>query len=511
MESKNPTKSNQQMREVIATRSKKKIALIVAAAISVMYLLLSIPARDAPQMRGAGNKPFAWNQNQVWQALETRFRAARSAGCSGTAAEIRQRLQEGHQKLATLASGQFEPADSLFDTVESNLFNLGPLMAACPEHIGEYAELITSVRDAVKLQSLRWDVHDRKGRDRLYRLLYGGRTALEEVVLQETKETIPAVVAGTNAPSQTPSFQRAGVELHSGDVLVSRGGAPTSALIARGNDYPGNFSHIALLYVDEATHTPSLIEAHIERGVVISSFEEYLKDVKFRIMAMRVRADHPLLIKDPMLPHRAAKMAFDEVKKRHIPYDFEMDFREPSKQFCSEVASHAYGSLGLTLWNITTTMSSQGLVNWLSDFGVRHFETQAPADLEYDPQLVVVAEWRDRHSLWNAHLDNAVVEAMLDQADHGYRLTYDWYLLAPARLLKAYSALLNHFGKVGPIPEGMDAQVALKSMKLDKLHRQMKERVLAEAGSFEQKNGYRPPYWDLVRMAGDAFTVRSVK
>jgi len=70
------------------------------------------------------------------------------------------------------------------------------------------------------------------------------------------------------------------------------------------------------------------------------------------------------------------------------------------------------------------------------DFGVRHFETQAPADLEYDPQLVVVAEWRDRSELWNDHLDNAVVEAMLDRADRGYRLAYDWYLLAPARLVK---------------------------------------------------------------------------
>jgi hypothetical protein len=114
----------------------------------------------------------------MWQALEARFRDARSAGCPATAAEIRQRLQEGHQQLAALAGGQFDVSDPLFDAVESNLFNLGPLMAACPEHIAEYARLITSVRDAVKLQSWRWDVHDRKVRDRLYRLLYGGRTLL---------------------------------------------------------------------------------------------------------------------------------------------------------------------------------------------------------------------------------------------------------------------------------------------------------------------------------------------
>jgi hypothetical protein len=226
-------------------------------------------------------------------------------------------------------------------------------------------------------------------------------------------------------------------------------------------------------------------------------------------MIMRVRADHPLLVKDPMLPHRAAKLAYDEVKNRHIPYDFAMDFREPSEQFCSEVASHAYGSLGVTLWNIITTMSSPGVVNWLGDFGVRNFETQAPADLEYDPQLVVVAEWRDIGALWDDHVDNAVTEAMLENADRGLRLNYDWYLLAPARLVKGYSLILNKFGKAGPIPEGMSAQVALKSQSLDKLHKQIKKRVLAEAVAFQQENGYRPPYWELVKMAGDAFKAQS--
>ena len=382
-------------------------------------------------------------------------------------------------------------------------------MAACPEHIDEYAKLVSSMREEVKLQSRSWDVRDRAVRDRLYRLLYGGRTALEEVMLQAPKNLSPSVLRGTDEPSQTPSFQMPGGMLHSGDILVSRGGAPTSALIARGNDYPGNFSHIGLLYVDEATHTPSVIEAHIERGVVISSLEQYLKDVKLRIMIMRVRADHPLLVKDPMLPQRAAKMAYDEVRSRHIPYDFAMDFREPSKEFCSEVASHAYSSLGVTLWNIITTMSSPGVVNWLGDFGVRYFETQAPADLEYDPQLVVVAEWRDTGALWDDHVDNAVTEAMLESADGGYRITYDWYLLAPARLVKGYSLILNKFGKVGPIPEGMSAQVALKSQRLDSLHKKTKEKVLEAARSFEEKNGYHPPYWELVRMAGAAFKAQN--
>lgn len=474
-------------------------------ALVVLFLLLSIPIGGTIQTKGAGSKSFAWNQDEAWKALETRFQHTRSSGCQTVGSEIGKRLLEGNSQLVAMATRQFGPADPFFDGVEGNLFQLGPLMAACPERIAEYARLTTSLRAAVKMQSRQWDVRDKAVRDRLYRLIYGGRTALEEVMLQTKEDAIPAVLVGTDEPSRTPSFQHAGMTFHSGDVLVSRGGAPTSALIARGNDYPGNFSHIALLYVDEATKTPYIIEAHIERGVVISSLDEYLKDKKLRLMALRVRADHPLLIKDPLLPHRAAKMAYDEVKKRHIPYDFAMDFNEPVKQFCSEVASHVYASNGLTLWNIITTMSSQGLVNWLGDFGVRNFVTQAPADLEYDPQLVVVAEWRDRTALWQAHVDDAITDSLLEGADKGDRLKYDWYLLAPARLTKAYSRVLNRFGKAGPVPEGMDAATALKSMALDTKHKGIKQALLAKAEFFEKSSGYRPPFWELVKLARQAY------
>ncbi len=459
---------------------RKNAVLAGVIALLVIYLALSIPGGNAPQTVGAGNTSFAWDQDQMWESLEAGFREARAAGCTSVNPQVSKGLLEGRRHLTMLAGRELDPSDTLFDNIEANLFGLGPPVAACPENLAEYSSLVTSLRDEVKLLSRFWDVRDRMVRDRLYRLLYGGRAALEEVMLQAPDDSSPAILNGTQE-------------------------APTSALIARGNDYPGNFSHIALLYVDEETGTPSVIEAHIEQGVVISSLEEYLKDVKLRIMVLRVRSDHPLLIHDPMLPHRAAKMAYDEAGMQHIPYDFEMDYHEPTKRFCSEVASHAYASFGVTLWNIITTMSSPGVVDWLGDFGVRSFTTQAPADLEYDPQLVVVAEWRDREALWDDHVDNAIIEVMLEGADKGDRISYDWYLLAPARLLKAYSAVLNRLGIVGPVPEGMSAVSAVKSQWLDKMHKHTKQKVLAAAESFENENGYRPPYWDLVNITRDVY------
>ncbi len=479
---------------------RKTRALTALTAVIAVYLLLSIPVRDIPQTTGAGSESFVWNQDSMWESLEAGFQKARASGCRVVDPMIDQSLQKGKQHLGMLVEKQLEPSARLFENIEANMFGLAPLVAACPENLELYSKLVTSTRDAVKMQSRAWDVRDRPTRDRLYRLLYGGRAALEEVMLQAPDNISTAVLHGTREPSQAPSFKRNEVVLHSGDILISRGGAPTSALIARGNDYPGNFSHIALLYVDEITGTPSVIEAHIELGVVISSLEEYIKDVKLRVMVLRVRSDHPLLIMDPFIPHRVAKMAYDEAGEQHIPYDFEMDYNDPSKRFCSEVASHAYASYGVTIWNIITTMSSPGVVNWLGDFGVRYFTTQAPADLEYDPQLVVVAEWRDMDALWDDHVDNAIIEVMLEGADKGDRISYNRYLLAPARVLKAYSVLLNSIGKVGPVPEGMDSMTALKSQWLDKMHEQTKKRVLAAAQIFENENGYRPPYWELVNI-----------
>src|SRR6185369_2427046 len=102
-----------------------------------------------------------------------------------------------------------------------------------------------------------------------------------------------AILRGTDEPSASPSIEMHGVVLRSGDVLMSRGTAPTSALIARAQDRPGDFSHVALLHVDERSGEASVVEAHIETGVAFSTADGYLADPKRRILVLRPRADLP--------------------------------------------------------------------------------------------------------------------------------------------------------------------------------------------------------------------------
>jgi hypothetical protein len=478
--------------------------LVVAVGLAVLLVALVLPAR-APEAEGAppGAAAFAWSRDAYWASLEARFAALLTDDCAVIEPAARREQGELEALLARLGREQVDPGSVLLDSLERRFFEIAPAAAACPALAAGYARLQASLRETVKDLSRGWSMRDPATRARLYGALYGARAAVEEVILHHPAEA-PAMAVGRPEPSETPGVTVQGVEIHSGDMLVSRGGYPTSALIARGNDYPGNFSHVALVHVDSLTGQASTIEAHIERGVSVSTAEEYLRDKKLRIMVLRLRRDVPALRADPLLPHRAATRALERARSEHVPYDFTMDYTDASRLFCSEVASSVYRDLGVTLWTGLSTISAPGLRRWLASFGVRHFETQEPSDLEYDPNLVVVAEWRDPASLAADHLDNAVVDAMLEGAERGDDLTFAWYRLPLARLAKAYSWVMLRMGRTGPIPEGMSAAAALRNQEFSARQRRLAARVTARAEEHIRSRGYPPPYWTLLQFAREA-------
>ncbi len=474
---------------------------ITVPAIILIYLILLIPENDAPLPTFPEKQPFVWNQDSVWLSLEGEFLQAKNNNRMSAIINYTDVIEN---LLNEINLEEIEPGSEKLLKLENAFFDAAPLAGAYPQYIKDYFTLYSKMRHLIKNKSIYWDMNDLKARCAIYRLLYGTRAAVEEIMLQNSSETFPPELMGFPEPSMTPNADILGVNIHSGDILVSRGGAPTSALIARGNDYPGNFSHIALVYVDEKTHLVSVIESHIERGVTISSLEDYLADKKLRVMVLRLRADLPQLKADPMLPHKAALSALNDARSRHIPYDFEMNYKDPLMQFCSEVAFAPYNRLGINFWKGISNISSPGIVRWLSYFGVKYFETLQPSDLEYDPQLTVVAEWRDPATLYKDHLDNAVIEAMLTRANEGKDIEYPFYMLPFARVIKAYSCILNIIGYEGIIPEGMSAAAALRNEQLSTDHHRIKILAEEKAAGFKKRYNYTPPYWQLVKFAGEA-------
>jgi hypothetical protein len=490
----------------------KRSVLGITVFLILSYGVLLIPEpkieREELLSLSPRHEPFVWNQDAFWIHLQDQYAHARDLGCDRLDPTLKGFMDRLDTRLQALQGKPLGPNAHEFADLEQAIFESAPAVAACSEWLPPFIYRIESGRKLIKEHSRYWDMQDSLARRTLYRVLYGSRAALEEVLLQLPLTTVPTLIAGKDEPSATPWASILGVKIHSGDILVSRGGAPTSALIARGSDFPGNFSHIALVHVDPKTNLARILESHIERGVTISTLEDYLNDTKLRVMILRLRSDLPPMVNDPMLPHRAATLAFEDALNRHIPYDFEMDYQEHTKLFCSEVASAPYAEAGITLWMGRSTISTPGLRSWLGAFGVRHFVTQEPSDLEYDPQLVVVAEWRDPMTLYKDHLDNAVIDVMLEGAENGEELGYPWYALPPARALKGYSLLLNLFGGVGPVPEGMSAAAALRNTEFSSTHERLKERLSILAEEFSAAKGFRPPYWELVRLAREARDAR---
>lgn len=477
----------------------------VLTGLAGLYAVLLLPDPDpnVPVAQPSARiRPFYWNQDSTWDRLEARFLSARQKGCDLITILVQGAFQQWRLRCDALARAKFPPQAQVFAELEQMMFTVAPWVGACPQFFQQYSSLVEETRRLVKEQSVQWDFEDRITKETIYRLLYGGRMAVEEVILQLPEDQkAPDLVRGMDEPFMTPASSLLGVEIRSGDILVSRGGAPTSALIARGNDFAGNFSHIALAHVEPETHALNFIESHIEKGVAVATPEEYIKDTKLRVLVLRLRSDLPALVQDPMLPHEAAAYALERATGEHIPYDFSMDYKSDDKLFCSEVASSAYAKFGVKLWMGISHMTSSGLRAWLADFGVEHFETQEPSDLEYDPQLRIVAEWRDTEVLRKDRFDNAVTEVMLERSELGERLIARWHKLPLARVAKAYSVVLNWFGGIGPIPEGMSATSALKHQCYADKHAKIRKGLVSKAEAFRIERGYFPPYWWLLRLA----------
>lgn len=95
----------------------------------------------------------------------------------------------------------------------------------------------------------------------------------------------------------------------------------------------------------------------------------------------------------------------------------------------------------------------------------------------------------------------ANARALGAEADTARAAAYRWYALPAARLAKAYSWLVQLFGRAGPVPEGMSAAAALRIRSFSERQRRLAESVAADADRLTAERGYPPPYWVLLELA----------
>ncbi len=218
-----------------------------------------------------------------------------------------------------------------------------------------------------------------------------------------------------------PNFQFSSYEdLQGGDVILSRGNAYSSAAIARIGDDDMQFSHLSLVHQNEKDGSLHTTEAHIEIGNVVAPIKVHIDQGNARTVVFRMN--------DENISYLAGKKMYDYVaehKKRtgkNIPYDFSMDYSDPSKIFCSEVIYMGYEmaakDLKMSSPNVPMykTKFNKGLLSFLTSIGLNlnednigDFDTFGPGDIQFDPRFDVVAEWRNPMKMRDSRFKDAIL------------------------------------------------------------------------------------------------------
>lgn len=213
-------------------------------------------------------------------------------------------------------------------------------------------------------------------------------------------------------------------DLKSGDVILSRGSAFTSAAIARIGVNDTQFSHLSFLYRNpEEDGKAYTIEAHIEIGSVIAPIDVHLNQKNSRTVIYR--------FEDPEMAHQAAEFMYHKVKTQsdkgsNIEYNFSMLCSDVSRLFCSQVIHHGFHEISNKSLDIPKfkTQFNTGLIPFLNRLGVpvsmeniEELVTFSPGDIEYDPRFHLVAEWKDPHQLRDSRLKDAILTKMFAWMD----------------------------------------------------------------------------------------------
>lgn len=218
-------------------------------------------------------------------------------------------------------------------------------------------------------------------------------------------------------------------DLKSGDVILSRGNAYSSAAIARIAQTDFQFSHLSFVYRDADTHELFTSEAHIEIGSVTAPFSEHINEKNTRSVIFRYKNED--------IAHKASKAIFERIKKqqetgKNIDYDFSMDYKDDSKLFCSEVIARGF-KLAMPDEDFIPKFKSRfspGIIPFLNTIGVpankdniTKLDVFAPGDIQFDPDFELVAEWRNPKKLEESRFKDFILTKMFEKMDQqGYQI-----------------------------------------------------------------------------------------
>lgn len=130
-------------------RTRRRVRVLTAVPVVALGALLWPAPQPALPAAPTGARPFVWNRDTLWVALEASFTQARAAGCP------KDRIASGgfasvDSMLVRLRTERVAATEPLLDSLESAFFHLAPGVAACGTRAGEYVALQERFREAIK-------------------------------------------------------------------------------------------------------------------------------------------------------------------------------------------------------------------------------------------------------------------------------------------------------------------------------------------------------------------------
>ncbi len=239
------------------------------------------------------------------------------------------------------------------------------------------------------------------------------------------KGEFPYLLVNPKFASEFKSYE----DLKSGDIILSRGNAFSSAAIARigVNDY--QFSHLSFVYQENPSSELMTTEAHIEIGSVVEPLIDHVSSKNAREVVFRYQ--------DPEVGHQASKYMFDKVKAsqskgKNIPYDFTMDYKDESSLFCSEIISHGFKHAlpDADYFPMFKSKFTPGIIPFLNTIGVpadkesiKNLDVFSPGDIQFDPRFDLVAEWRNPRKMEESRMKDFILTKLFERMDQkGYQI-----------------------------------------------------------------------------------------
>jgi hypothetical protein len=282
------------------------------------------------------------------------------------------------------------------------------------------------------------------------------------------------------------------VKIKSGDMILSRGGAYTSAAISRITDVDSQFSHLAVIYIpglpnQELTIAQALkrknvlvLEAHIEIGSTIRPLADYFADKNARNMLLRFQ--------DPVKAHAGAEWTYkfiqkfrsDERKRNpgfasddvnyNVPYNFKMDlqnFRNPKELFCSQVGYVGLKNVGVDIPMFMSTLNPKTSLPRM--MGIQNTTMFSPSDIEFDPRFSLLAEYRNIRKLKSLRIKDMILTSAFRWMDQlKYELRPD--LKINAKALSAWT--MRHLDikmTKEKLPKNMNTKILRGVLTLEKV------------------------------------------